>query len=70
VTPERSKRDSLIPKRKLKKKFVGSLNRGSSSKPKVTEADEAAFTLAKDEGLSPHEYLEAISALQKDGRWH
>jgi integrase len=41
------------------------LNRGNSSKPKVTEADEAAFTLAKDEGLSPHEYLEAIRLYKK-----
>jgi hypothetical protein len=36
------------------------LNRGNSSKPQVSEADEAAFTLAKDEGLSPQEYLDAI----------
>jgi site-specific recombinase XerD len=41
------------------------LNRGNSSKPQVTEADEAAFTLAKDEGLSPHEYLEAIRLYKK-----
>ena len=36
------------------------LNRGSSSKPQITEADEAAFTLAKDEGLSPQQMLDAI----------
>jgi len=36
------------------------LNRGSSSKPKVTEADEAAFTLAKAGGLSPQQMLDAI----------
>jgi hypothetical protein len=36
------------------------LNRGSSSKPQVSEADEAAFTLAKDEGLSPQQMLDAI----------
>ena len=41
------------------------LNRGNSSKPHVSEADEAAFTLAKDEGLSPHEYLEAIRLYKK-----
>jgi hypothetical protein len=36
------------------------LNRGSSSKPQISEADEAAFTLAKDEGLSPQQILDAI----------
>jgi hypothetical protein len=36
------------------------LNRGSSSKPQITEADEAAFTLAKDEGLNPQQMLDAI----------
>jgi hypothetical protein len=36
------------------------LNRGSSSKPQVTVADEAALTLAKDEGLSPQQMLDAI----------
>ena len=36
------------------------LNRGSSSKPQITEADEAAFTLGKDEGLSPQQMLDAI----------
>jgi integrase len=41
------------------------LNRGNSSKPQVSEADEAAFTLAKDEGLSPQEYLDAIRLYKK-----
>jgi len=41
------------------------LNRRNSSKPKVTDADEAAFTLAKDEGLSPQEYLDAIRLYKK-----
>ena len=36
------------------------LNRGSSSKTQVSEADEAALTLAKDEGLSPQQMLDAI----------
>src|SRR5271165_1273700 len=36
------------------------LNRGNSSKPQVSEADEAALTLAKDEGLSPQQMLDAI----------
>ncbi len=36
------------------------LNRGSSSKPQISEADEAALTLAKDEGLSPQQMLDAI----------
>jgi hypothetical protein len=36
------------------------LNRGSSSKPQITEADEAAFTLAKEERLSPQQMLDAI----------
>src|ERR1700681_1676278 len=39
------------------------LNRGSSSKPQITEADEAEFTLAKDEGLSPQQMLDAIRLL-------
>jgi hypothetical protein len=36
------------------------LNRGNSSKPQVSEADEAALTLAKDEGLSPQQMLDTI----------
>src|SRR6476619_7698490 len=41
------------------------LHRGNSSKPKVSESDEAAFTLAKEEGLSPQEYLDAIRLYKK-----
>jgi hypothetical protein len=36
------------------------LNRGSSSRPQISEADEAAITLAKDYGMSPEQYLDAI----------
>ena len=36
------------------------LNRGSSSRPQISEADEAAITLAKDYGLTPEQYLDAI----------
>lgn len=36
------------------------LARGNSSQPKVSESDQAAFTLAKDEGLSALEILAAI----------
>ena len=36
------------------------LHRAGSSKPQVTEADEAALTLAKAEGLSPQQMLDAV----------
>jgi hypothetical protein len=41
------------------------LNRGNASKPKISKSDEAAFTLAKDEGLSATEVLDAIRLYKK-----
>jgi hypothetical protein len=51
--PFRSKSDG-------KAEIRQSLNRGSSSRLQITEVDEAAFTLAKDQELSPQHVLDAI----------
>jgi hypothetical protein len=36
------------------------LNRGNSSRPQISEGDEAAITLAKGYGMSPEQYLDAV----------
>jgi hypothetical protein len=56
----RSSSNFSRPSRKEIPKFAGSCTVPVPPKPQVTEADKAALTLAKAEGLSPQQMLDAI----------